>query len=550
MDSYNRDIRSGFVLFIIIFLISIPSSLVKGQERLDLNLPNTKLEKMAKDIGYSIIQVRKGISLEKQMRSPKTIYIISSVFNLDGRNLQIPDSSYIKFTEKGAIKNGAIKGQLLNESVDPIHFGAMCDGKVDDTQALQNVINLNAKTITLKGRKYYIDRFLTIPSNTSIEGNNATIIFSAKEKAYPGIRIQSASDVSIAEINFYAENKKKSGSPFARTPGTLWSNRYAITASSVSNITIENCSFAKVEVAIKIDGGIGDNNNVTIRNCMTEKAVNTPIYISHTKNAIIDGCKLHASTDASKYDHHIYGCTSNQHHVIANCHFYAGLGIPVHYYTTEAEGEEDILVENCFFENTCGAIIVSSQGEGTLTAKNLTMNSTRDYDNGIFRSGGNQTLIVEGATINAPYQRLVSCQGKNMEIKRIDATIGGLAYSLPTVKGNLNGEDCELTLLSAPYLLYLSEKNADKTGNVTLKGNSFTINNALEYLISVRGTTAGKITFDNNEILCTQKAKYAIYNAGKSSKRLIVKNNYMKGVAELHHKSIKGSVMKNNNLER
>ena len=530
-------------------LFLFASFLVIAQERLDMGLPCKELEKVAEMNGYGFIRVRKGKPLEAQMRQSKTVYVISSIFDMGGRSFQFPDSSYIKFEEEGSIRNVMIKGKLLNDCLSPNQFGAIGDGKSDDTQALQNVLNLNTSTISLKGKKYLINGFLTIPSNISILGENASIIFSDKEKVYPGINIQSASRISIDGITFCAYKAKNSASPFSRKKGLLSSNRYAITASSVRDLKIRNCSFADVEVAIKIDGGVGNNSNIDILNCSTESSVNTPVYISHTDSDIINGCTLRASADASKYDHHIYGCSSNNHHVISDCRFFDGVGIPIHYYTTETDGVDDIHVEHCSFENTCGAVIVSSGGEGRLEVTDVTMNSSRKYDNGIFRSGGKQSLIVDSATINAPNQRLLSCEGINSVIKRTHAMVGGLVYGLPLAKGNLSIEGCEIKILSTPYLLYLSEKVAPITGNVVLKDNNISFDNTFEYLISVRGTTAGTIKFVNNEIWCNQKVQYVVYNAGKTSKKLYVNNNYIKGVKELRHKSVRGSIIEKNIIE-
>lgn len=540
----------AFSLFLIFALLLISTHSVVGQERLDMNQSCRSLRKAAENRGFSFVRVRQGVPLEGQMKQSKTVYVISTSFDLAGKVFHLPDSSYICFKKKGALRNGVIKGVLLNESIDPCHFGAVGNGRNDDTQALQNVLNLQVSTILLNGRKYFINGFLRVPSKVSIKGDGARIIMSAKEKAFPGFEIRQASDVHLTGIDFCAEKTKKSGSTFSRTDGTLWSNRYAVTASSIDNMMIEQCSFVDVDCAIKVDGGVGNNKNVTVRNCSTNGAVATPVYISHSDNVIIDGCQFHASTDASKYDHHLYGCASNRHHVISNCSFYGGVGIPVHYYTTEDNGEDDILVMNCSFENTYGAVIVSSGDEGILTVKNVTMKSIREYNNGVFRSGGNQTLIVDGATVYAPKQRLISCEGKDTRIKDVEATVGGLAYGLPSIKGHLSVEGCQIALRSAPYLFYISEKVAPNTGDVTLVNNRFSIDNDPEYLISVRGTTKGTVTFENNEILCRGKVKYAVYNAGKNSTRLVLKKNHIKGVEKLRHTSVKGGIIDNNTLER
>ena len=550
MGTVNQFIKKGFSLFVFISFSLLLSYSVIGQERLDMSLSRQKLRKSAESRGYSFVCIHQGKSLESQMRQPKTVYVISSSFDLDGKVFNLPDSSYICFKKKGAIRNGVIKGRLLNESIDPRCFGAVGDGRNDDTKVFQTILNLQIPTILLKGRKYYIDGYLIIPSNVSIKGDGARFVLSGKEKAYPGFEIRRAFGVSITGITFCAEKTKQSGSPFTRTVGTLWSNRYAITASSVEGLRIEDCTFIDVEYAIKIDGGVGNNKNITIHHCITEGSVATPVYISHSDNVIIDDCVFHASIDVSRYDHHLYGCASNHHHVISDCRFYDGVGIPVHYYTTEIDGVDDILVKNCYFENTCGAVIVSSGGEGTLTVQNAEMSSSREYNNGIFRSGGKQTLIVEGATVNAPHQRLLSCEGTGSSIKRVTATVGGFAYGLPSASGHLSVEGCQISLKSAPYLLLVSEKVAPLTGDVTLVGNRFSIDNAPEYLISVRGTTKGTVSLENNEILCQGKVKYAVYNAGKTSSRLLLKKNHIKGVAELRHSSVKGGVIDNNTLER
>ena len=538
MGTVNQLIKKGCTLFLFVFLsLSLPYSVI-GQERLNMSLSCKKLRKSAESRGYSFVRIHQGEPFENQMRQPKTVYVVSSSFDLGGKVFNLPDSSYVCFKKKGAIRN------------DPRCFGAIGDGRNDDTKVFQSILDLHIPIILLKGRTYYIDGYLIIPSNVTIKGEGARIVLSAKDKAFPGFEIRRTSSVTIAGITICAKKTKQSGSPFTRTTGTLWSNRYAITASSVEELTIADCTFVDVEYAIKIDGGVGNNNNITIKNCITEGSVATPVYVSHSDNVIIDGCVFHASIDASKFDHHLYGCASNRHHLISNCSFYDGVGIPVHYYTTEVNGVDDVLVQNCYFENTCGAVIVSSRGEGTLTVRDAKMNSSREYENGVFCSGGNQTLIVEGASVNAPHQRLISCEGTESRLRGVIATVGGFAYGLPSATGLLSVEGCQISLRSAPYVLYVSEKVAPKTGDVTLVGNRFLIDNSPEYLFSVRGTTKGTVSIENNEILCKGNVKFAVYNAGKTSSRLLFNKNHIKGVAELRHFSVKGGVIDNNTLER
>lgn len=534
-----------------LFYIILSCSYLSGYaERIDLSLPCAKLKRVTVMQGYDYVSITSGIPLEQQMKYSKTVYVISSLFDLRGGCLNLPDSCYIKFEGGGSIINSVVCGKLLNKIIDPFFWGAYGDGIHDDTKALQNVINITDRVVDLKGRSYYVDGSLTIPSGVSIIGNGAVLFFSSKEKAFPGIIIQGVNSIEIKGVDVVSKNDRFSGSPFVRKNGSKWSNRYAIAASSIASLSIEDCSFRNVECAIKIDGGVGRNRDISIKHCFIDSTVCSPIYISYTTNVIIDSCLIYASMDASVYDHHLYGSEGNIHHLILNTSFSQGSGVPVHYYSVGDTGSDDIILKDCSFFNTCGSVIVSSGGIGQLTVNNVLVKTDRLYDNGIFRSGGKQSLVVNGALVWAPKQRLLNASGLHTIIRNVTASVGGFSYSVPPAEGYLFFSGNHITLATAPYVVYISEKVSKQTGAITITKNHFSIINNLEYLISVRGETSGRIIFDNNVINCLGKAKYAIYNAGQPAPTLIVKNNHFKGIGAIRHHSVNGCKIEDNLIEK
>jgi len=538
------------IVFLVLFAGFVTSVWSQNISTINVSKSVWKVRKEARKAGFSYKVINNETPLSSQLTEEKCIYEVSSKIDIGTQQITIPSDCYIKFRGKGAFVGGSFNGVLLNQDLTPENFGAIGDALTDDTRAFQNALTVTRGVLSLESKHYYLTGLLDINHTVTIRGNGADIIFEPQNKVCPCLRIQRANNVVFEDLTISSVNKFSSVSGFSRPNGSLWSNRYAIVASEVCGLTVRNCCFKDVEYAFKIDGGIGSNKNVLIDRCRVVGKVAMPVYISYTDGACFNECVFYASSEGSYHDHHIYGCSANKNHVIQNCSFFDGVGIPVHYYTETTQGCDMIYVKNCCFNNTHGATIIDSPDYGTMFVSGLSFESDIPYDNGVFRSGGKQTLIVDSATIYAPKQRLLNGLGYSTRLKNITATVGGLVYGVPSDNGLLIVEDCNITLSSATPIVYISESTASKTGNITIRENRFVLESEMEYLISVRGTTKGSIVFENNEVICKKPVSFGVYNGGINSSRLYFKSNRLVGVLKEKHTSVRDGQFSSNQIQK
>lgn len=144
-------------------------------------------------MGYKIL--KKNKSFIEQVTEENTIYEIRYDFTLD-ENVTIPNNCVLKF-EGGSISgtytitgnNTGIESRLVkifNTDITfagtwniiegyPEWFGAVGDGKTDDTTAIQKTFNTFNVTAFSEYKYYYVTTTLTLPRNKSINGHRARI---------------------------------------------------------------------------------------------------------------------------------------------------------------------------------------------------------------------------------------------------------------------------------------------------------------------------------------------------------------------------------------
>lgn len=116
----------------------------------------------------------KNILSQTMINKENTIYEIRYDFDLNGNEITIPKGCALDF-QGGSLRNGTLYGEVLNDFVRPEWFGAIGNGKSDDSIAIQTCINvLPDKGIISLSKEYKIKNIIL--SNKNITFMNGTLL--------------------------------------------------------------------------------------------------------------------------------------------------------------------------------------------------------------------------------------------------------------------------------------------------------------------------------------------------------------------------------------
>lgn len=145
--------------------------------------------------GYKILRkniqtidgVRKNILTQDMINNSNTIYEIRYDFDLNGAEIPIPYGCILKF-EGGSLKNGNITldntiieakpvrifdnvviNGSINSSIYPEWFGAIPNGEVDCSEALQKAVSFGTNVVLSNGN-YLCNSIIKLARNTSLTG--------------------------------------------------------------------------------------------------------------------------------------------------------------------------------------------------------------------------------------------------------------------------------------------------------------------------------------------------------------------------------------------
>lgn len=87
-------------------------------------------------------KVKKNILTSDMISEPNTIYEIRYDFDLNGAEITIPENCILNFVGGSFNNYNKITGVLLNKSLKPENFGAVGDGRTDDSKAINTTASL------------------------------------------------------------------------------------------------------------------------------------------------------------------------------------------------------------------------------------------------------------------------------------------------------------------------------------------------------------------------------------------------------------------------
>ena len=257
------------------------------------------------------------------INQPNTIYEIRYDFDLDGKEIAIPEGCIFKFNG-GTLRNGTLKGKLENEYLFPENFNGG-NGNIDDDTMSFTIISKICNKLSLKyNRKYYINKRIIFENGfNEIIGNNAIIettngvieghnLFQSTEELdlfcirdltinynslesekyefdHFGITLHNKHNVIIGNVTF---NSVLTSNPF--TCICIVNNKYA----QINNCKLSSFTTNKVGGTIWFSNHIHDKSSYYINDCVFEHCGGDEILAFASKgncNFFITNTKFHLS---------------------------------------------------------------------------------------------------------------------------------------------------------------------------------------------------------------------------------------------------------------
>lgn len=293
--------------------------------------------------------------------------------------------------------------------VTPQMYGAIGDGKADDTQAIINAINAlgnGASTLHLPTGTYLVNEDLPLVSNMTLEGegNNTVIkrIGNDLEK-YNVILCNGVNNVTIKNIHIKGDRNEHTGA------SGEWGA--CIGLYGTSNVTIKDC---------KLTDGWGDGvyvgtlegpcTNTTVDGCLIDNNRRQGISVINSDRLTVRNCTITNTNGTlpeggidfeSNYDTDI--CKNN---IIENCIFYGNVGGSVIIGNHKVKYE--VIVRNCISNDNSGVNIYGTSVEGVergyLTVQNCDLRNVE------------RCLVIEGKSATGLFVKIKDCEmyaGKN-----------------------------------------------------------------------------------------------------------------------------------------
>ena len=350
--------------------------------------------------------------------------------------------------------SSGLKAQLIirNDTVNVNQFGAKGDGKQDDTQAIQNAINISKNIIFLENHQYMINTSsddeneyaiinkidynggITVPSNRILKGMGNSIL-----KAIPTDKDHGTIFRSFLSKNITYENLEIIGEKDEHLNLESRHFIFGITILNCENIFISNCKISNfygdcifLEKIYNQEGAYNDydNKNIIIKDSIISEALRNGLTIADGINIQIIGNTFlnNGSTDPKSAIDIEPECPAAVVHnlLIDNCYFMENVfGISL---LLGAENNrnitnlyENVNISNCsFYESSATPIIIFGSTYQT-TYGDINFNNISSYNCG-----------YAGVSIRNKLE-------KNGRIKFKDITIYNSGTNFPNALDNAEG---------------------------------------------------------------------------------------------------------------
>lgn len=226
--------------------------------------------------------------------------------------------------------------ERTNQAVAELHvtpemFGAIGDGKADDTESLQNAIDNCSGALSLGSKTYYVTGTIFVKSNTSIVGNGAKIVRASSAGKVANIfRGVDVEHITIEGIEFVSTHDQDCVNVSINGNNTV-SNIDAVHFGRVKDLRVIDCKFSGLTGGIKVDEDLNDvtasvNDSLLVDGCVFDDTVFMPIYVGGLVSCTIRNCDISASPNGTKLCHHVYISSACRDFHIYDNSFRGGVG--------------------------------------------------------------------------------------------------------------------------------------------------------------------------------------------------------------------------------
>lgn len=388
--------------------------------------------------------------------------------------------------------------------VTPQMFGAIGDGKADDTSALQMAIDNASTAVSLGSGTYYVSGELFLKSNISILGQGAKIFRASSAgvvaNAFRGVGIR---NITIEGIEFVSEHNQEPVNTATDGNGKV-SNIDALHFQYIENLRVVNCKFSGLTGGIKIDENLDDvtsviNRGLLVDGCVFDDTVFMPIYTGGLSECYIRNCDISATTESTKLCHHIYISSACENFYIFGNSFKGGVGQSINAASayTGAKAPTKIHIFNNEF--TDFQLLLAVIGGDVYFENNVCRS---EIANNCFYVDGLGKLRLSNCNISVN-TKLFDAQGFDIEIVNCTVKSRGIIFTSKD-GSSLVAMGCEFTITNGEGAFSITSNASvkllfkDCIFNTSLSGNSqvFVSRNA-GCVVIVDGCTINNATSKN-----------------------------------------------------
>lgn len=414
-------------------------------------------------------------------------------------------------------------------------FGAIGDGRVDDTDAIQKAIDeaitLDRPLVFEQDKIYKITGTLLIKSNLHISGYGS-ILYMPSQRWLVNMMIteekEIVENVTVEGLSFVSQNDRK-GTEYAA--GSLTSNVTALHFIGINNLKIIDVIMYDMNVGIKFGQSSNNqmNENITIDNTHIYRSL-TPLLMNTTKDFTMTKSTLDASAGSSRFLHSAYIDMNTSNITFDQVLFENSPGAGVHIYNgyKGTSPATNINIIDCRVQDSRVGIIIFS-GANNITVSNVEITRVDlafSVDHAVNVDINNVKIMEPTALTDVPKGAFRMKNIYQSSIKNVTIDGSGMEGVLISIHENL--VDLLISDMTAKNINDLNLFQADNSSNVenlVVENSTFEFSKVSTERMRFRGAGSTAL-FYNNTFINTSDVYSSLINNDINTSISLVKNKY------------------------